>query len=75
MNAPCGVEIELGKKWREVDPRFERIVEVVGLDGESFGGEGGVMIRTLGSKRFGTWARLSRFNGRRGGYEPVKEEK
>lgn len=74
MKAPCGVEIELGQKWKEVDPRFERIVEVVGLDSYSFKEEGGVMIRTVGSERLGTWARLSRFSGKRGGYEPVREE-
>jgi hypothetical protein len=74
MKSPNGVEIELGQRWKEVDPRFERIVEVVGLDSESFDRQGGVMIRTVGSRRIGTWARLSRFNGKRGGYELVEAE-
>lgn len=61
MVAPVGIEIEIGQKWREVDPRFTRIVEVVGFDADIKK----VQIRGI---RY-AWARLERFNGKRGGYE------
>ena len=71
MKAPCGVDICVGQQWQEVDPRFTRIVEVVGMNTLSFNYDGGVQIQTVGSNRKPTWARLERFNGKRGGYELV----
>jgi hypothetical protein len=69
MKSPTGIEIKLGQIWREVDPRFVRFVEVIGKDSQGFDCSGAVMIRTCGSLRKGSWCRLSRFNGKRGGYE------
>ena len=60
MMAPTGVEVKIGQRWREVDPRFTRIVEVIGLDEE----KQKVQIQWVRK----SWARLSRFNGKRGGY-------
>ena len=94
MQAPCGVEVEIGQKWQEVDPRFdERIVEVVGF-GEvdrlvttrSMGitsahtekvpviqiKSGGRLLPAKVAFRT-TQAKLSRFNGKRGGYKLVVE--
>jgi hypothetical protein len=54
-----GVIIKVGQKWKEVDPRFDRIFEVVG-----FTEEGRVKIRTLGWSKI-THANPQRFNGKR----------
>jgi hypothetical protein len=56
---------EFGSRWQEVDPRCEgRIVEVVyGFDVI----ERKVRIKNTATGRI-TWARISRFNGKRGGY-------
>ena len=61
MIAPCGVEICIGQKRMEVDPRHERIVEVVGW---SQTGRPVVQIRSV---------RLERFHGKRGGYRLVPQ--
>lgn len=54
-----------GQIWREVDPRFKRRVLVMAVSAKF-----GVLIRNVksqpGSK--GRWARIDRFNGKRGGY-------
>jgi hypothetical protein len=70
MKSPTGVEIAVGQKWREVDPRFTRVVEVVGTDHLGFLGIGAVQIQTVYPEKSArrSWARLSRFNGKRGGY-------
>ncbi|KQW19732.1 MULTISPECIES: hypothetical protein [Pseudomonas] len=58
------MSIEVGQTWREVDPRFERRVTVVGFCEES----GKVKIECAGKV---TKAKRERFNGKRGGYELV----
>lgn len=59
-------EIKLGQIWRELDPRFERRVEIVGC----WPGDPHVTIVTVGAeKRVPRQAKRSRFNGKRGGYE------
>lgn len=75
MKTPIGLDIEVGQRWREVDPRFNRIVAIVEIDER---GEGSVLLRNAtktggqGSRGYRTtWAKLSRFNGKRGGYAPV----
>lgn len=59
------MEVEVGQIWREVDPRFDRRVKVVGFCEES----GKIKIEYAGKV---TKAKLERFNGKRGGYELVK---
>jgi len=63
------IKIEIGQKWREVDPRFTRILTVVdfiyGADSEV----SRVVIKN--AKGHITRAMPSRFNGKRGGYELV----
>lgn len=61
MKSPLGIELEIGQKWQEVDPRFERVVTVTGFDV--------LNDKVLLNGR--TKAKLSRFNGKRGGYKPV----
>lgn len=66
---------QVGEIWREVDPRFERFARV---QSDGIAGRRGVAIRTV-VYRDGRWidaptsrssyADLSRFNGKRGGYE------
>lgn len=56
------MSLEGGQTWREVDPRFELRVTVVGFCEES----GKVMIEYVGKV---TKAKRERFNGKRGGYE------
>ncbi len=58
------MSIEVGQTWREVDPRFDRRVKVVGFCEES----GKVKIEYGGKV---TKAKRERFNGKRGGYELV----
>ena len=60
------VEIKVGQIWREVDPRFDRLVKVVGFCEES----GKVKINSYGITRK---AKRARFNGKRGGYELISE--
>lgn len=70
---PC-----IGDIWQEADPRFERYVEITGLDSQGNNGTGAVQIltvyrtpETIGWKSRGgyRWAKLTRFNGKRGGYK------
>lgn len=55
-------EIKVGSIWKEVDPRLDRQIEVVGFCDET----GKVIIKSNGRV---TKARRERFNGKRGGYE------
>lgn len=57
-------EIEVRQIWKEVDPRYDRQIEVVGFCEET----GKVIIKSNVRK---TKARRERFNGKRGGYELV----
>lgn len=54
-----------GQIWSEVDPRIDRKVVVLVVS-KKFG----VLIRNVKSKpgSKGRWAKLERFNGKRGGY-------
>lgn len=60
------MEVKVGQTWREVDPRFQRMVKVVG-----FCASGKVIIETGGKK---TKAKRDRFSGKRGGYELVSAD-
>jgi len=72
------MEVKEGQIWREVDPRFARFVEVIGVRDEFRGRPMSATIVTIVSEN-GMWvrprrsrevdARLDRFNGKRGGYE------
>jgi len=66
LMTPSGVGLHVGQKWKEVDPRFDRIVTIKGW--EELRGETIILIQ---GKRL-TRARLARFNGRRGGYVLVE---
>ena len=56
----------VGSHWKEVDPRINRVVEVVAHD---------TARRKVGITRMHsiqvTWAKVERFNGKRGGYRPA----
>lgn len=63
-------ELKVGQIWREVDPRFNRHVEVLEIhDGEIKS----VLICAVDpitrERARRTWASKGRFNGKRGGYE------
>lgn len=61
----CGINFEIGQRWRENDKRFVRIVEVVGWQK----GLQRIQIRSTGSYDIKTtWADAHRFDGRSGGY-------
>lgn len=60
-----GIQVKVGQVWKEVDKRFERYVNVIGIDEQN----GIVTIKT--SKK--TKANIKRFNGKSGGYEFVRE--
>jgi hypothetical protein len=64
---PLGIPVEHDQLWKEVDPRFHRVVKVVGWDRDN----GKIQLEC--NNRY-TYATLSRFNGKRGGYEPYKKE-
>jgi hypothetical protein len=61
MKTPIGVMLEVGQKWKEMDPRFDRVVTVSNWT------TGRVQLNGR------TWAKLSRFDGKRGNYAPVKK--
>ena len=61
---PLGIEIEVGQRWEEVDPRFERVIEITMI---LHGGY--VRLKTVGSSGRETQANINRFNGKRGGYK------
>jgi hypothetical protein len=66
---------EAGQIWREVDPRKERYVRIIKVDPTEPGCvwlqavEFNGTIWTLAYKSRETTALLSRFNGKRGGYD------
>jgi hypothetical protein len=60
MKTPIGIDLEIGQKWREVDPRFERVVVVTAWNAW-------IEKVQLNGR---TWASLKRFNGKRSGYAP-----
>ena len=67
------MEIKVGQRWREVDPRFDRIVEVIEIAHTTIRP---IHIRTVMKDRKACagksyWASSKRFNGKRGGYELV----
>lgn len=53
----------VGSRWKEVDLRVARTVEVIRYDVPN----GRVRINCLETQRL-TWAKLERFNGKSGGY-------
>lgn len=62
-------DVKVGQIWKEVDPRFERYIEVIYIDDVtqkveivSPAGSGGQAGRRT------TKASIKRFNGKRGGY-------
>ncbi len=65
MKTSLGIEIRIGQKWREVDPRFSRIVDVIAIDEENQK----VQIQWVRK----SWASAKRFNNKRGGYELVSK--
>lgn len=72
---PHPQKIAAGQIWREVDKRFSRYVKVLEVrDGDIKSvllcTTDSVVGRGEGRK---TWASKTRFNGRRGGYELVRE--
>lgn len=66
---PCGIELNVGQVWREVDPRFTREVVVLEIAPKN----GDVRTRNVAHGGRGRWSKLSRFHGKRGGYAFVKE--
>jgi hypothetical protein len=64
---PTEVELTVGQKWKDNDPRHQRELTVIGWrDGVT-----GVQVQVESPTRK-TWVALSRFNGRRNGYSLVK---
>lgn len=61
------MEIKIGQKWKENDPRFLRVVEVMGFDEN-----GKVIIKTINTGRI-TKAMPQRFNGKRGCYAILED--
>ena len=63
-------EIKVGQIWREVDPRFNRYVQVIEI---ASGSVKSIKIATIDLATNmlcrSNWASRERFNGKRGGYE------
>jgi hypothetical protein len=57
----------IGSKWKELDLRVERTVEVIRYDVS----KGRVRINCIETQRLG-WAKPERFNGKSGGYAPLQ---
>jgi hypothetical protein len=57
----------IGSKWKELDLRVERTVEVIRYDVP----RGRVRINCIETQRLG-WAKPERFNGKSGGYAPLQ---
>lgn len=55
----------VGQIWKEADPRVTREIEILKI------GQAEAVIQTVGSKRQ-TLAKLTRFDGKRGGYSYVR---
>lgn len=67
-------EVKEGQRWKERDARFSRtvvIVEVNHITGKAAIRSLDPMFGTAGGRL--TWASLSRFNGKSGGYELIRE--
>jgi hypothetical protein len=56
----------IGSKWKEVDNRVHRTVEVIRLDVTNRR----VRINCIETQKL-TWAKPERFNGKSGGYQPA----
>lgn len=56
----------VGSKWKEVDLRVSRTIEVIRYDVANRR----VRINCLETQRL-SWAKLERFNGKSGGYAPL----
>jgi hypothetical protein len=54
----------IGSKWKEVDSRVQRTIEVIRLDLPNHR----VRINCLETQKL-TWAKPERFNGKSGGYQ------
>ena len=57
----------IGSKWKEVDVRVGRTIEVIRYDVA----KALVRINCLETQRL-TWAKLERFNGKSGGYARIE---
>jgi hypothetical protein len=66
VKSPLGIEIKIGQRWKELDPRFDplRVVTVLGF----FPATERVIIQ--GPTGAITKAKASRFHGKRNGYAP-----
>ncbi|MGJ4857020.1 hypothetical protein ACN6KF_003004 [Labrys sp. La1] len=62
-------EIKIGQIWREVDPRYPNLPQKVVLGFEN----GKVVLATAGIFTRKTKAQPERFNGKRGGYQLIKD--
>ena len=60
----------IGSKWKELDLRVERTVEVIRYDVS----KRRVRINCLETQRLG-WAKPERFNGKSGGYAPLQYQR
>ena len=58
----------VGSKWKEVDVRVSRTIEVIRYDMA----KRLVRINCLETQRL-SWAKLDRFNGKSGGYAPLTQ--
>ena len=57
----------IGSKWRELDARVKRTVEIIRYDKS----KGLIRINCIETQRL-SWAKPERFNGKKGGYAPLK---
>ena len=56
----------IGSKWRELDTRVKRTVEIIRYDRS----KGLIRINCIETQRL-SWAKPERFNGKSGGYAPL----
>jgi hypothetical protein len=56
----------VGSKWRELDSRVKRTVEIIRYDRA----KGLIRINCIETQRL-SWAKPERFNGKSGGYAPL----
>jgi len=64
------MKLKKGQIWKEVDKRFDRYIEIVGLDQRSRR----IVIKNIETGR-STTARHNRFNGKSHGYEFICDNK
>jgi hypothetical protein len=57
----------VGSKWKDMDGRVKRTIQVIRYDIE----KGRIRINCLETQRL-SWANPARFNGKKGGYAPLK---